>query len=437
MHYVFVLDSKRKQLMPCHPARARTLLKKGKAAVFHHIPFTIILNEKKNSVVQPVELKLDPGSKTTGIAVVVEGLCGRKAVWAGEINHRGRAIRDALFSRRQLRRGRRNRHTRYRPPRFDNRLKGRGWLAPSLHSRVNNCLTWALRLQRLVPIISISVETVRFDTQAMQNPEISGVEYQQGELAGYEIREYLLEKFDRRCVYCGIGQQPLQIEHVVPRARGGSDRVSNLVIACRACNETKGTRDIREFLTGQPEVLTSLLYRLKTPLKDAAAVNATRYVIGNGLLSLGLPVSFWSGGRTKCNRISQGYRKTHWLDAVCVGESGSHVYVPQSLQPLTITATGRGSRQMCGMDRFGFPRTSAKKSRSVYGFRTGDLVKVVIPVGKKTGTYFGRVAVRTSGSFNVKTKAGTVQGVSWKYCTKLHSADGYNYHIGSSVSYAT
>jgi len=189
MQRVFVLDLEKKPLMPCHPARARELLKKSRAAVYKRYPFTIILKDRVGGDVQPVELKFDPGSKTTGIALVGHFERGLEIVFGANLNHRGQKIKPDLESRRANRRARRNRKTRYRPARFNNRCRPKGWLPPSLMSRVFNVETWAERLQRLVPITSIAIETVRFDTQKMQNPEIYGVEYQQGVLAGYEVRE--------------------------------------------------------------------------------------------------------------------------------------------------------------------------------------------------------------------------------------------------------
>src|SRR5690606_7875260 len=123
----------------------------------------------------------------------------------------------------------------------------------------------------------------------------------------------------------------------------------------------------------------------------------------------GLPLEVGTGGRTKYNRSKQGYPKTHWLDAACVGESGESVYAPLDFAPLLIKATGRQSRQMCRMDKYGFPRTSAKQGRVQFGFQTGDIVRAVVTQGKKQGVYSGRVAVRNSGRFNITTRAGTVQ----------------------------
>gem|GEM_PF-5112043 len=132
------------------------------------------------------------GSTTTGIAIVQEGT--DRVVFAAELTHRGQAIRDALLSRTASRRSRRQRHTRYRKPRFLNRTRPKGWVAPSLNHRVQTTETWVRRLRRVCPIAAISMELVRFDTQLMQDAEVSGIAYQQGELGGYEVREYLLEK---------------------------------------------------------------------------------------------------------------------------------------------------------------------------------------------------------------------------------------------------
>ncbi|MHC5828208.1 MAG: RNA-guided endonuclease IscB, partial [Nostoc sp.] len=148
---------------------------------------------RPDSIVSPLRLKIDPGAKTTGIALVNDAT--GEVVVAAELKHRGFAIRDALTSRRQLRRGRRARITRYRQPRFLNRTRPEGWLAPSLQSRVDNIKTWVQKLCRFAPITAISQELVRFDMQLMRNPDIQGNEYQQGTLQGFETREYLLEKW--------------------------------------------------------------------------------------------------------------------------------------------------------------------------------------------------------------------------------------------------
>ena len=426
MQRVLVIDKNKKQLMPCHPARARQLLDKGKAAVYRRFPFTIILTEREGGDVQPVALKIDPGSKTTGLAMVADFKSGKQVVWAAELTHRGQAIRDALLSRSQQRRGRRARHTRYRPARFLNRAKPKGWLPPSLRSRIDNIWTWAVRLAWKCPLTSISQELVRFDMQLMENAEISGVEYQQGELQGYEVREYLLEKWGRKCAYCGAKDLPLEIEHVTPKTRGGSNRITNLSIACHDCNQEKGTQTAAEF--GHPEIQA----KAKQPLKDAAAVNATRWALFDRLKLTGLPVEAGTGGRTKFNRISQGYPKAHWIDAACVGESGTTVRLNPNLIPLLIKATGRQRRQMTSPDKYGFPRTKGKGPSTVKGFKTGDLVKAIVPTGKYAGTHVGRIAVRASGRFDIVTALGKVTA-SYKHLKTLHHSDGYTYQKGQGA----
>jgi len=427
MQRVLVLSSTKKPLMPCHPARARELLRKGRAAVYRKVPFTIILKYREDGEVQPVEVKVDPGSKVSGIALVASFKRGAAVVWAGNLKHRGDAIRMALASRRSLRRGRRSRKTRYRAPRFLNRTRPEGWLPPSLMSRVDNVLAWTMKLLRFAPLKEVAVETVRFDTQIMQNPEVSGIEYQQGELQGYEVREYLLEKWGRKCAYCDAEGVPLEVEHIHPKKKGGSGRISNLTLACRPCNERKGTVDIREFLRQDKPRLERILAQTKASLKDAAAVNATRYAIGRALKSLGLPISFWSGGRTKYNRTKQGYPKDHWTDAACVGESGAAVLIHPSHRPLDVSAMGRGNRQVVHTDRYGFPASKAGRVKRVFGFQTGDIVTLVQPNGKYAGIHKGRLAsIRATGQLDIKTAIGKITA-PWKRFTLVQRTDGYVY----------
>ena len=418
---VFVLDTNRNPLTPCKPSVAKRLLDAGRAAVFRQYPFTIILKKEVDTVPEPITLKLDPGSKTTGIALVQ----GAKVIFGAELTHRGRAISASLESRRSLRCGRRSRHTRYRPARFLNRTRPKGWLAPSLQHRVETTLTWVNKFIRFAPIGSIVQELVRFDLQKLENPEISGIEYQQGELAGYEVREYLLNKWNRQCTYCKAENVPLQIEHIHPKAKGGSNRISNLCLACEPCNLKKGTQDINDFLSKKPDLLKQIQAQAKRPLKDAAAVNSTRWALFNRLKETGLPVSTGSGGRTKFNRTRLGLPKTHWLDAACVGDVDQLQVLAN--QPLLIKATGHGSRQQCRTDKYGFPFRYVPRNPFVKGFQTGDIVKAVVTSGKKIGTHLGRVAVRSSGSFNISTVNGLIQGISYKYCTLIHKKDGYAY----------
>ena len=420
-NYVFVLDANGKPLTPCKPSLARKLLKVGKAKVFRLYPFTILLKKEVTEDPQPVTLKIDPGSKVTGLAILLDS----SLIWVAELTHRSQAIKTSLESRRSLRHDRRSRHTRYRQARFLNRTKPKGWLAQGLRHRVETTLTWVNKLSKLAPVKTIFQELVRFDLQKIENPEISGVEYQQGVLAGYEVREYLLNKWERRCAYCSAENLPLLVKHIHPKASGGTNRISNLCLACEPCNTKKGTQDIKIFLAQKPDDLKKILAQAKRPLNDATAVNSTRWALFDRLKKTGKVIITGSGGLTKFNRLRLKLPKTHFFDAACVGDTPNISVLAN--QPLNIKATGHGSRQMCRTDKFGFPSRYVPRFKSVKGFQTGDIIKAVVTSGKKVGTYTGRVAVRSSGSFNVSAVQGLIQGINHKYCFSIHQKDGYNY----------
>ena len=427
MQRVLVVSPEGAPLSPCRPARARWLLTQQKAAALRRYPFTIILRRPPSGTeTPPLRVKIDPGSKTTGIAVVNEAT--GEVVWAAEVSHRGQQVKDALAARRAIRRGRRQRHTRYRPPRFDNRTRPHGWLPPSLGSRVQHVVTWVERLRRVAPPTAISLELVRFDTQLIEHPETTDIAYQQGTLAGWEVREYLLLKWGYRCAYCHTEAIRWEVDHIVPRSRGGTNRVSNLALACHACNQAKGDRTAAE--DGHPDVQA----QAKHPLKDAAAVNSTRWALYARVQRTGLPVETGTGGRTKWNRTQRGLPKTHWLDAACVGASTPTRLHARGVIPVVIQATGRHSRQMCRPNAFGFPDKAPKATSVVGGFRTGDIVRAVVPPPSvKAGTYVGRLAIRATGSCNLKTATGAVQGIHYKYCRLLHRGDGYAYMNGGAA----
>ena len=196
-------------------------------------------------------------------------------------------------------------------------------------------------------------------------------------------------------------------------------------------------------------ILHRVLAQVKASLKDAAAVNSTRRKLFNALLDTGLPVTTGTGGQTKFNRTQQGLPKRqhggwicsltksiprrHYLDAAMVGLTPKLEILTN--QPLLIKCAGHGKRQVIHVDKFGFPKKNklgelVRKSgliKTVKGFQTGDIVKAVVTKGKKIGSYLGKVAVRSSGSFNIKTVTQTVQGISHKYCKQVHRKDGYVY----------
>ena len=430
---VLVLSNTKKPLMPCCPARARELLTKGKAAVYRHQPFTIILKNREDGDVQETELKLDPGSKTTGIAVVSEAKRGNKCLIGINLEHRGQQIRDSLLKRSQQRHSRRHRKIRFRSARFNNRTKPKGWLAPSIKHRVLTTQTWIKRLMKWIPISSIAIEIAKFDTQKMMNPDIQGKEYQEGDLFEYEIKEYLLFKYNHTCQYCkGASKDPiLEKEHKIPRSRGGSNKLSNLTLACRRCNLDKRNKTLAEwvehltFFKGKlnhiriPNI-KKVIKEANGSLKDAAVMNAVRYRIGELCKTLGIPVSFSFGAKTKFNRSKQKYRKDHWIDAACVGLSGESVYISEDHSCLTVKCMGHGSRRMVRPDKNGFPSTKPKGFSTAFGFSTGDLVRFRNSIL--------RIAIRTDGIFD-----GDDKRFSYKKCKLIQKNDGYKYSFGTKI----
>lgn len=423
-NYVFLIDANKTPMNPVHPAHARELMESGKAAVFRRYPFTLIVNRIVENIINyPLALKIDPGSKVTGISLVNNR---DEVIWGMELKHRGQFIKDALESRSSVRRGRRQRNTRYRQARFLNRARSKGWLAPSLMHRVLTIETWVQRLIKFAPIAEIKQELVRFDMQQMENPEISGTEYQQGTLAGYEVREYLLEKWGRKCTYCSKEGVPLQVEHIQPRAKGGSDRVSNLCLACEKCNQKKGTKNLKDFLKGEIDLASKILKQASSPLKDAAAVNASRWKLFETLKSTGLPVSTGTGGQTKYNRTRLNLPKEHWLDAACVGMTETLKLL--TFQILKVKATGMGGRQRCQTDKLGYPQ-KYRPLRPIHGFSTGDIVKTVINKGVNAGTYIARLCPYSNGNGEIYPTNGKKRiGIKLEYVVKaIHRKDGYSY----------
>jgi HNH endonuclease len=419
---VFVLDRSKKPLDMITNAEARILLRK-KLAVIHKIyPFTIRLRD--NSCVSNDKtyiVKLDPGSRTTGVAITDDK---DSVVMLAELKHKGHLIKKDIDSRRGVRHNRRNRKTRYRPARFLNRTKPKGWLAPSVKSRADNIINFIKKYKKLLNITKIMIENVSFDTAQITSDDcLIGTGYQQGPLYQNKLRSFVFSRSNNKCVYCGAKAE--EIDHVVPRANGGTNSVHNLVASCRACNQMKSNLSLKDFgkLVGKD---FSKLKPKKLP-KDAAIVQSSRNYMVKEITKLVSDTTTHDAWMTKYNRDELGLPKQHYYDALSVGE------VPNKFnfctdKVLIISAKGRGSRQMCSMNRYGFPRTSAKASKSVEGFQTGDIVKAIIPKGSKAGEYLGKVAVRSSGYFDIQTKTKKIQGVGFEYCHIIQRSDGYSYN---------
>lgn len=302
-------------------------------------------------------------------------------------------LRDARYQWERLPQTKTNRNQKKRWKRVrvaHQKRADNGWVAPSLMSRVFNLETWTRRLCKVYPITHLAIETVKFDMQLMEKPEIHGIQYQQGTLHGREIREYLLELTRRKCAYCKADKVRLEVEHIVPKAKGGSSRPDNLTMACRPCNQKKGNLVDAELVAKLGSEFAKKVKAAKrtskTGLSDAAAVNTIRWKLFETLKAIGMPVVSGTGGKTAHHRDLAGLPKTHYYDAAAVASIPKQ---PKSLRVDVIQAMGYGRRDNLryafgttkGGKYPGFRQLNEKRTKSA-GFRKFDHVELT----KRDGT---------------------------------------------------
>ncbi len=369
---VFILNMDGKPLMPCKPAKAKHLLKEHKSKIVQHSPFTIQLLWQCESDTQDVILGIDSGYKHIGFSAVT----AQRELLFGEVT--ARIDMPKLNIEKSMYRRKRRNKLWYRKPRFLNRgRKGGEWFAPSINHKLETHIRLIEKIKSIIPVSRVVIEVASFDTHKMKNPEISGVEYQHGELMGYKIREYLLEKFQRKCAYCGKENVPLEIEHITPKSRGGSNTVDNLAIACHSCNQKKNNLTAEEF--GHLEVRNEV----SNTLKDSAFMNTVRWKLKE---LTGADYSF--GYMTKKNRILYGIDKSHANDAFVIAGGNKQVR-----SPVYGVSQRRRNNRTLQLNRKGF-RPSLRRKR--YSMQPGDIVEYNNSIWNVSGVhnYGKRVVIR-------------------------------------------
>lgn len=397
---VYVLSAAGQPLMPTgRHGKVKHLLRQGKAKVLKRCPFTIQLLYKCGSYTQPVTLGVDAGSKTIGLSATTEG----KELYSSEVLLRTDIV-DLFFTRRAFRRARRSRTTRYRAPRFNNRVhsKNKGWLAPSVENRIHAHLKVVERIHKLLPVIRIVVEVAAFDIQKIKNPSISGTEYQQGEqLDFWNIREYVLFRDGHQCQHCkGKSRDKiLNVHHIESRKTGG-DAPNNLITLCKTCHSQHHKREI------------NIMVKRGQSFRDAAFMGVMRWAFCNRLKELYPHVSLTYGYLTKDTRISNGLEKSHRVDARCI--SGNPTVQPLGCWYLQ-KVVRRHNRQIhkATVGKGGY-RKLTQAPKYVFGYQLFD--KVLL--NGTEGFVYGR---RASGSFDIRTLDGTrlSAGVSYKRLISL------------------
>ena len=303
---VYVISKNGQPLMPTERhGKVRRMLKSGDAKVIKRCPFTVQLLYDSGSEVQETTLGVDAGSKVIGLSAATE----QKELYAANIELRTDIV-DLLSARREDRRSRRSRKTRYRKPRFLNRRRKEGWLAPSVQQRVDCHLQVIAAVCGILPISKIVIETASFDIQKIKKPEISGTEYQQGEqLHFWNVREYVLFRDGHACQCCKgkSGDKILNVHHIESRKTGG-DSPSNLVTLCNTCHKAyhAGTSDLPEQI------------RRGRSFRDEAFMGIMRWAVYNRLKEIYPSVQMTYGYLTKNTRIQNELPKEHYVDARCI-----------------------------------------------------------------------------------------------------------------------
>ena len=407
---VYIQNALGQPLMPTKDHRkVRLLLSEGKAVVVKKSPFTIRLKVRTKQYVQPITLGIDAGSKHVGVSACAE----KEELFCAEMRPRNDVVKN-LSSRRESRRGRRNRTTRYRAPRFDNRVhsKHKGWLAPSVEVKIHNHIQVIKMVTKILPISKIVVETAEFDLQRLKameegKPLPVGTDYQKGEMYDeYNVRQYVLHRDGYTCQCCGAHpteKKPvkLHVHHKESRKVGGN-APNNLITLCDKCHDALHLGLI-ELPDGKRKSSKSF--------RDATFMGIMRNTLIERLRSMfSVPVENTWGYVTKCTREKYGIKKSHTSDARCIAgaplaKSVSSVYL--------IIPVRRHNRQIHKTTILkGGNRKKNQAPKYVFGFRLFDMVQ--LPT-KETGLVFGR---RSSGSFDVRHLTGKKisAGVS---CKKL------------------
>ena len=303
---VYVISQNGQPLMPTeNHAKVRILLKNKKAKVIKRCPFTIQLAYDSTNYTQDITLGVDAGSKYIGLSATTKS----KVLFESDVELRNDIV-NLLSVRRQNRRTRRNRKTRYRKPRFNNRRRKEGWLAPSVQNKVDSHLTVIRKVHEILPITKVIVEVASFDIQKIKNPSISGTEYQQGEQLGFwNVREYVLFRDGHKCQCChGKSKDKiLNVHHIESRKTGG-DAPNNLITLCKTCHIGYHKGIIK---------LPKTIHRGMS-FKDASFMGIMRWAFYNRLKSLYPNVSLTYGYITKNARIRNDLPKEHYIDARCI-----------------------------------------------------------------------------------------------------------------------
>ena len=406
MQVVYVLNKDGLPLMPTHKlGKVRHLLKKGKAKVVKRSPFTIQLNYECGNHTQSITLGVDAGSKHIGLSASTK----KQELYCSDVELRDDVV-ELLSTRRQNRRTRRN-HLRYRQPRFDNRKRSDDWLAPSIRQKIDSHLKAIEEVHKILPISNIIVEVASFDTQLLkaeaEGKTISGIDYQQGEMLGYNTREYVLYRDNHTCQHCRgkSKDKVLEVHHIESRKTGGN-APSNLITLCKTCH--------KKYHKGE------IILKQKRGAKydDASFMGIMRWDLYNKLKETYPNVSITYGYITKSNRIKHGLAKEHYNDAYCISQNFKANPLDTTIYQKKVRCHNRQ------IHKANFLKSGIKKLNQapyiVKDFRLFDKVRYQ----DEDCFIFGR---RSSGYFDIRKLDGTIihRSASYKKLELLEARKSY------------
>ena len=421
MYSVYVLNKHGRPLMPCSPAKARHLLKDGKAVVKHRTPFTIQLVYGSSGYKQEVILGVDAGSKTIGLSASTM----MTELFAANVIPRNDIV-NKLSTRREFRRNRRNRKTRYRQARFNNRVrtKHKGWLAPSVEVKIQEHITPIKRICDILPISKVVVETAEFDLQKIKAVQLGekvpkGEDYQKGEMYGeYNVRQYVLKRDNYACRICGCKEAKFHVHHIETRKTGGN-APDNLITLCENCHEKLHKGAINPDVVGKRKLRST---------RDAAFMGIMRKTLIRRLEDeLDIPVVETMGYITKATRIEYlRLAKTHTSDALAIAQ-GKHGFNINRLTTIKLSdriyvvkPVRHHNRQLHQATiRNGGIRRRIQTSKYMFNFRLFDKVLY----GHNEYIIAGR---RSRGEFKLKNTDGKIiDGVAYRNLKIVERSNSY------------
>lgn len=411
--YVYILDINGNPLMPTQRfGKVRRLLKSNKAKVINKSPFTIQLLYETTNNIQPINLGVDAGSKFIGISATTE----KNVLFEAEVELRNDIV-ELLATRRQARRARRNRKTRYRPARWNNRAnaKQEGRLMPSVKHKIQTHITVIKKLYEILPISNLFVEVTSFDIQKIKNPDIEGKEYQEGEqLDCWNVREYVLFRDDHKCQYCkGKSKDPiLNVHHIESRKTGGN-APNNLITLCKTCHDN--------YHDGKIKLPSHIKRGMK--FNDTTFMNIMRWNLYEQLKELFPNVQLTYGYITKNTRISNKLPKEHYIDARCISKNPTAV-------PLNFIYKYKKIRQHNRQLHKFVPNKKGIRQNNqapfeVRGFRLFDVVsynnQICYISGRRQSGYFTLKTIDVDDNNSIKT----LTNISYKKLKSVHHSSAF------------